>query len=49
MDSTCTDEARASDPGLAKEVRQSLLLLTVSVAVTAAVTVAAQATVSLLG
>ena len=45
MDSTRTDEA----PDLGKEVRQSLLLLSISVAVTAVVTVAAQATVSLLG
>jgi hypothetical protein len=42
------DESRTKD-GLGSEVRQSLLLLTISVGVTALVTVAAQATASLLG
>jgi hypothetical protein len=45
MDSTGTDD----DGSLAKEVRQSLLLLGISVGVTAVVTAAAQATLSLLG
>ena len=36
-------------PGFAAEVRESLLLLGLSVAVTAAVTVAAQATLTLFG
>ena len=51
MDSTSTStSAQASAPGdLGRELRQSLLLLGISVAVTAVVTVAAQATVSLLG
>ena len=52
MDSTRTRSA-AQAPGLqgdlGREVRQSLVLLGISVAVTTVVTVAAQATVSLLG
>ena len=51
------DSTHAPQPGqpaglqgdLGREVRQSLLLLGISVAVTTIVTVAAQATVSLLG
>ena len=46
MDSTRSEDA-ADDLG--KEVRQSLLLLGISVGVTAALTIAAQATLSLLG
>jgi hypothetical protein len=38
-----------SDPGLGAELRASLLLLGISIGVTAAVTVAAQVTLSLLG
>ncbi len=49
MDSTATTHAPDDSPGIGAEVRESLLLLGLSVAVTAAVTVAAQATVSLLG
>ena len=52
MDSTRTTPPAqiASSPGdLGRELRQSLVLLGISVAVTAFVTVAAQATVSLLG
>jgi hypothetical protein len=45
---TRTDDGSAPD-GLGQEVRQSLLLLSISLGVTAAVTVAAQATLSLLG
>jgi hypothetical protein len=45
MDSTGTDDTG----DLGKEVRQSLLLLGISVGVTAVVTLAAQATLSLLG
>jgi hypothetical protein len=46
MDSTRTEQAMPGDLG--REVRQSLVLLGISVAVTTLVTVAAQATVSLL-
>ena len=42
------DDTRSED-GIGAELRQSLLLLMVSVGVTAVVTVAAQATASLLG
>jgi hypothetical protein len=45
MDSTSTDDAG----DLGKEVRQSLVLLGISMGVTALVTFAAQATLSLLG
>ena len=48
MDSTTT-HAPEDSPGIGAEVRESLLLLGLSVAVTAAVTVAAQATLTLLG
>ncbi len=47
MDSTRTEQAMPGDLG--RELRQSLMLLGISVAVTTLVTVAAQATVSLLG
>ncbi|MDT7551365.1 MAG: hypothetical protein QOE84_3759 [Actinomycetota bacterium] len=48
MDATT---ARTPDdgPSLGAELRESLLLLSISVGVTAAVTLAAQATLSLLG
>jgi hypothetical protein len=49
MDSTNTDQSQVLQSDLGQEVRQSLLLLSISVAVTTVVTVAAQATVSLLG
>ena len=45
MDST----ARTDTDDLGREVRQSLLLLGISLGVTAVFTVAAQATLSLLG
>ena len=48
MDST-TAHAPDDDMSFGAEVRESLLLLGLSVAVTAAVTVAAQATLTLLG
>jgi hypothetical protein len=47
MDSTGTGTDETDDLG--KEVRQSLLLLGISLGVTVAVTAAAQATLSLLG
>jgi hypothetical protein len=40
---------RDDDEGLGAEVRESFVLLAVSIGITAAVTVAAQATLSLLG
>jgi hypothetical protein len=43
------DDAAATDPGLGAEVRESVLLLGLSVAVTAAVTIGAHAALSLLG
>jgi hypothetical protein len=46
MDSSARTD---SDAGLGSEVRQSLVLLTVSIGVTTLVTVAAQAAASLLG
>lgn len=46
MDSSA---ARDNRSGIGAEVRESLLLLSVSVAVTAAVTIAAQAALNLLG
>ena len=49
MDSTRTDQAPGLQGDLGRELRQSLMLLGISVAVTTIVTVAAQATVSLLG
>ena len=49
MDSTRTEQAAGLEADLGREVRQSLVLLGISVAVTTLVTVAAQATVSLLG
>ena len=49
MDSTRTEQAPGLQSDLGQEVRQSLMLLGISVAVTTVVTVAAQATVSLLG
>jgi hypothetical protein len=48
MDST-TARPADDDSGLGAELRESLVLLGVSVAVTAAVTIAAQATLTLLG
>ena len=49
MDSSTRNEQAASLPGdLGRELRQSLLLLSISVAVTAVVTVGAQAAASLL-
>ncbi|MBK5308061.1 MAG: hypothetical protein JJD92_15355 [Frankiaceae bacterium] len=48
MDST-TAHNPENDGGLGEEVRESLVLLGVCMAVTAAVTVAAQATLTLLG
>jgi hypothetical protein len=48
MDST-TARPTDDDSGLGAELRESLVLLGVSVAVTAAVTIAAQATLTLLG
>ncbi|MCU1591722.1 MAG: hypothetical protein JWP11_2978 [Frankiales bacterium] len=51
MDRTTTHALQTSDdgPGLGAELRESLLLLGISVALTAAVTIGAQATLSLLG
>jgi hypothetical protein len=50
---TCTTHPgrgeAAGEPGLGAELRESLLLLSVSIAVTAAVTVTAQAAAALLG
>lgn len=46
---TAPHAATAGEPGLAAEVRESLLLLGVSIAVTAAVTVGAQAALAFLG
>ncbi|MFN2521948.1 MAG: hypothetical protein ABR614_01340 [Mycobacteriales bacterium] len=43
------DDKPGTKDDLGAEVRQSLVLLTISVGVTALVTVAAQATASLLG
>ena len=48
MESTTYDGA-AAEAGLAAEVRESLLLLGLSVAITAAVTVGAQAALFFLG
>jgi hypothetical protein len=48
MDST-TARPADDDGGLGSEVRESLLLLGLSIGVTAAVTIAAQATAFLLG
>ena len=49
MDNTHVEQSPGLQSDLGQEVRQSLLLLGISVAVTTLVTVAAQATVSLLG
>ncbi len=49
MDNTHMEQPPGLQADLGREVRQSLLLLGISVAVTTVVTVAAQATVSLLG
>jgi hypothetical protein len=48
MNSTTVSE-RSDEDTLGAEVRQSLMLLGVSIGLTAAITVAAQATLSLLG
>ena len=49
MDSSVSTSRTDEGPGLGAEVRQSLLLLGISIGITAVVTVAAQATLSLLG
>jgi hypothetical protein len=52
MDSSTTANAvqvSEDGPGLGAELRESLLLLGISVAITAAVTIGAQVTLSLLG
>jgi hypothetical protein len=48
MDAT-TGRTPDDAPGLGAELRESLVLLGISIGVTAAVTLAAQATLSLLG
>jgi hypothetical protein len=47
--STHAGQVSEEGPGLGAELRESLLLLGISVAVTAAVTIGAQVTLSLLG
>ena len=49
MDRSVSTTRTEEPPGLGAEVRQSLLLLGISIGITAFVTVAAQAAISLLG
>jgi hypothetical protein len=49
METSTTYDGAGAEPGLAAELRESLLLLGVSVAVTAVVTVGAQAALFFLG